>query len=108
MKKMYVTITGLKHYFGSEFLETGMQVKLVKDVDNEVDSEAIRVEIAGLGKIGYIANSPYTVLGESMSAGRIYDKFDDEAIAKVKYVLSTGVLCEVEERKENEETRIEE
>jgi hypothetical protein len=26
------------------------------------------------GKIGYIANSPYTVLGKSMSAGRMYEK----------------------------------
>ena len=37
------------------------------------DKEAISVNLAGLGKIGYVANSPYTVLGESYSAGRLYD-----------------------------------
>lgn len=40
--------------------------------DNEADKEAIRVEMEGLGLIGYVASSPYTVQGESMSAGRIY------------------------------------
>lgn len=102
MKEMYVTITGLNHYFGSEFIEAGMQVKLIKDVENEFDSEAIKVEMDGLGTIGYIANSPYTVLGESMSAGRVYDKLDDEAIATVKYVLPAGVLCEVKRHEMDE------
>lgn len=108
MKAMYITITGLNHYFGSEFIEPGMQVKLIKEVDNEVDNEAIKVEMDGLGKIGYVANSPYTVLGESMSAGRIYDKIGDEAVATVKYVLPTGVLCEVhkEEKSENENEEV--
>ena len=48
-----------------------MKVKLVKEPDNEYDKEAIRVETKGLGKIGYVANSPYTVLGESKSAANL-------------------------------------
>ena len=98
MKKMYITIAGLKHYYGSEFIEAGMQVKLIKEPENEFDSEAIRVEMNGLGKIGYVANSPYTVLGDSMSAGRLYDKIGDETVATVKYVLPTGVLCKVKKQ----------
>ncbi len=39
----------------------GMKVKLVKEPDNEYDKEAIQVKIKGLGKCGYVANSPYTV-----------------------------------------------
>ena len=74
-----------------------MEVKLVKEPDNEVDKEAIKVELEGLGLIGYVANSPYTVQGESMSAGRIYDKFGDTAKGVVKYVLPRGVLCELVE-----------
>lgn len=50
-----------------------MVVYLKKDKDNEYDKEAISVNLAGLGKIGYVANSPYIVLGESYSAGRLYD-----------------------------------
>lgn len=95
MKKMYFTIAGTKHCFGQGFLEPKMKVKLVKEPDNEVDKEAIKVELEGLGKIGYVANSPYTVLGECMSAGRLYDKIKDESLGKVKYVTEKGVVCEV-------------
>ena len=99
MNKTYFTITGTHHYFGNEFIEPGMEVNLVKEPDNEHDKEAIKVELEGLGKIGYVANTPYTVLGDSMSAGRLYDRIEDVACGKVKYVLSQGVLCElIEER----------
>lgn len=92
----YFTITGTHHYYGSEFLKPGMDVWLIKDVDNEHDREAIRVEMPGLGKVGYVANSPYTVLGESMSAGRLYDKIGDVVMGMVMYVLPKGVLCSTE------------
>ena len=55
-------------------LKPKMKVKLVKEPDNEYDKEAIKVEMPGIGHIGYVANSPYTVVGESYSAGRLYDK----------------------------------
>ena len=97
MNKIYFTITGTHHYFGDEFIEPGMEVKLMKEPDNEHDTEAIKVELEGLGKIGYVANTPYTALGESMSAGRIYDRIDDVAYGIVKYVLPQGILCELSE-----------
>lgn len=56
------------------------------------------MEMEGLGKIGYVANSTYTVLGECFSAGRLYDKIGDRAVAKVKYVLPKGVICSVREK----------
>lgn len=49
----------------------------------------------GLGLVGYVANSPFTVQGESMSAGRLYDRIGDTAMGIVKYVLPQGVLCEL-------------
>ena len=97
MKKIYFTITGTSHYYGDNFFERGMTVNLVKEKDNKVDSEAIRVELEGLGIVGYVANSPYTVLGESFSAGRIYDKIGDTATGEVLYVLPKGVLCRIDE-----------
>ena len=66
MKTMYITIAGMNHYYGSEIFEKGMKVKLEKEPDNPYDREAIAARIKGLGKIGYVANSPYTVQGESM------------------------------------------
>ena len=98
MNKTYFTITGTHHYFGKEFIEPEMEVKLVKDPDNEYDKEAIKVEMEGLGKIGYVANSTYSVLGDSMSAGRIYDRIDDVAYGVVKYILPQGILCELIEK----------
>lgn len=93
MAKLYFTITGTEHYFGQDFFESGMCVKLIKEPDNEVDKEAIRVELDGLGKIGYVANSTRTVLGESVSAGRLYDKLGATATGRVLYVLPEGLLC---------------
>ncbi|WP_167957029.1 HIRAN domain-containing protein [Anaerosporobacter faecicola] len=95
MKKIFFTIAGLNHYYGDEFFEAGMEVTLVKEPDNEFDKEAIKVELEGLGLVGYVANSPYTVKGESMSAGRIYDKIADEASGVVKYKLPGAILCEL-------------
>ena len=48
MKEMYFTIAGYNHYYGSDFMEKGMKVKLVKEPDNEYDNEAIQVKIKGL------------------------------------------------------------
>ena len=96
-KKTYITLTGTKYYFGKEFLEPKITVTLKKDPDNEHDSEAIRVELPGLGQIGHVADSPCTVIGESISAGRLYDKIGDTAEAEILYVLPVGVLCVVAE-----------
>ena len=93
MGKVYFTLTGTKYYYGKEFLKPGMKLLLEKEPDNEYDKEAIMVKLEGLGKLGYVANSPYTVLGESMSAGRLYDKIGDTAEGTVLYVLPNGVLC---------------
>lgn len=95
MAKIYITLTGTKHYYGTDFLEKGTKVKLEKEPDNEYDREAIRITYEGLGTIGYVANSPYTVIGESLSAGRIYDKIGDTAYAKVIVVTSAGTVCKV-------------
>jgi hypothetical protein len=36
-------------------------------------------------------------VGESYSAGRLYDKIDDTAEGTVLYVVDKGVLCFIEE-----------
>ena len=72
-----------------------MFISRTKETDNEYDREAISINLPGLGKIGYVANSPYTVLGESYSAGRLYDKISEEANGKVKFILDKGIICEL-------------
>lgn len=98
MKKFYFTITGLRFRYGSDFLKPGMKVRLVKEPENKYDREAIAVKLDGLGTIGYVANSINTVLAESCSAGRLYDKINNDAIGKVLYVLDDGVICVLTER----------
>lgn len=96
--KTYFTITGLNFRYGSDFLKKGQKVKLVKEPDNDYDKEAIKVMFKGLGHIGYVANSTHTVLGESYSAGRIYDKIGKKASGKVVVVTPQGVICQLVEK----------
>ena len=76
-------------------MEKDMKLILEKEPDNEFDKEAIKVLCEGIGKIGYVANSPYTVIGETMSAGRLYDKIGDSATVKVVFKTEKGVICKV-------------
>lgn len=96
MATYYFTITGTCFKHGHDFFKPDMKVNLVKEPDNEYDKEAIKVTMPGLGTIGYVANSSKTVIGESYSAGRLYDKIDEEATGTVLYVLPEGVLCSIE------------
>lgn len=98
MSKIYFTLKGTKYYHGNEFLKPGMKLKLKKEPDNKYDKEAIVVKMEGLGKIGHVANSTYTVIGESMSAGRIYDKIGDTAKAKVVLVTEHGTICNLDKK----------
>ena len=96
MSKIYFTLTGTNHYFGKEFLKKGKKIRLEKEPDNEYDKEAIKVIYECLGKIGYVGNSSYTVLGDSMSAGRIYDKIGKKA--KVVLVTEHGTICSISKK----------
>ena len=95
MKKYYFTMTGMNHYFGTKSMDEGMKFKIKKEPDNKYDHEAIKCTLKPLGKIGYLANSTYTVLGETLSAGRLYDKIGKKSKAKVVCVTERGVICEV-------------
>lgn len=98
MGKIYFTLTGTKYYYGKEFLKPGMTLQLEKEPDNQYDKEAIVVKMEGLGDIGYVANSTYTVIGESMSVGRIYDKIGDTAKAKVVLITDRGIICKISKK----------
>ena len=95
MAKVFITLTGTKHYFGNDFLEKGTKIRLEKEPDNGYDKEAIKVTYKGLGKIGYVANSSYTVIGESMSAGRLYDKSHRMTGCQMAILLNMGGSCSV-------------
>lgn len=98
MAKVFITLTGTKYYHGNEFLKPGMKVKLIKEPDNKYDKEAIKVSMKGIGDIGHVANSSYTVIDDSMSAGRLYDKIGNTATAKIVLVTPHGTICKVSKK----------
>lgn len=95
---IYITVVGLRFYHGKEFAEKNMEFTLEKEPDNKYDKEAIKVLLPGLGQIGYVANSPRTVVGDCFSAGRLYDKMGKKCFAKLKYCLDNAILCKVKKK----------
>lgn len=94
MKKTYfITITGINHYYGRKPFEIGRVFKLIKEPDNEYDKEAIVALLPFIDKIGYVANSTNTVYDGTISAGRLYDKIEDYAYARVMFVTHSSVIA---------------
>lgn len=98
MNEKFITITGFNNYYGREPFAIGNLVRCKKEPKNSYDSEAIRCLTPGIGTVGYIANSPKTVAGGTMSAGRIYDTVDDHFYVRVMFTTFTKIICLVEDK----------
>lgn len=107
MKEQYITIVGLNHYYGITPFKVGKKIKCVKESGNPYDSEAIRAIIKGLGTVGYVANSPYTVVTGTKSAGGISHKVQKKFKVEVMFITNSQVICKVvegfKEKKQKEE-----
>ena len=57
MENIFITVTGVNHYFGMKPFKVGKIFKIVKDEENFHDDEAIRAELPAIDTIGYVANS---------------------------------------------------
>ncbi|AMD18465.1 hypothetical protein TL18_07095 [Methanobrevibacter sp. YE315] len=80
-----ITVSGTNFFKGLEPFEKGVIVNLVKQPDNEHDSDAIGVFLAD-EQIGYVANSPYTLIDGVKSASEI--KFiEDNQKAEVLFIF---------------------
>ena len=90
----YITITGIDYYGGHEMFRPGMSVKLRKEHDNSYDDEAIAVYSRKNCRLGYVANSVHTAARGTFSAGRLYDKFEEELNARVLFVMHDAVIAE--------------
>ena len=93
MKNIFITITGINHYYGKKPFEIGRTVKLTKEPDNPYDKEAIGVYLPFIDKIGNVANSVHTVYGGTQSAGRIWDKIENDALAQVMFTTHSSVIA---------------
>ncbi|MDY5948264.1 MAG: HIRAN domain-containing protein, partial [Oscillospiraceae bacterium] len=93
MENIFITVTGVNHYFGMKPFKVGKIFKIVKDEENSHDDEAIRAELPAIDTIGYVANSANTVYAGTMSAGRLYDKIDDYAYAQTMFITHSSVIA---------------
>ncbi len=91
--ELYITITGLDYFQGISPFRVGSPLILVKEKDNEHDTEAIAVISPLHGQVGYVANSPKTTVKGTMSAGRIYDFLPDECTAVIRFITTTKVIA---------------
>ncbi|MPN43703.1 hypothetical protein SDC9_191263 [bioreactor metagenome] len=96
MKDRYITITGFKHYYGLRPFAIGNLVCCIKEPGNPFDSEAIKAVMPLVGKVGHVANSPSTLAGGTMSAGRIYDLVKKRFYVRVMFTTCTKVICKIE------------
>lgn len=92
---MYVTVIAMNKFHGDKPLCLKKIVKLIKEPDNRHDSEAIACEMRYFGKIGYLANSTNTVIKGCMSAGRVYDKINNEYFAKIIFIKNNYAIAKV-------------
>ena len=90
-KNTLVCIAGRNHYGYSAPTDEGSIVELIKEPENEHDSDAIRVEYHQK-TVGYIANSPYTLIDEVKSASEIKNLFETRSRARILFVFMQDYL----------------
>lgn len=95
MKKVYVTITGMKYYYGFNPFSIGKKLTCKKEHNNPYDNEAIKVTMKNIGTVGYIANSPYTKANGTMGAGAVNKYVKKKFKIRVMFMTSTKIICEV-------------
>lgn len=81
-----INIAATRFYEHFAPFSEGTVVDLIKESENEHDSDAIRVEINGR-TVGYVANSPYTLIEEVKSATKIKNLFENRTRAKVMFIF---------------------
>lgn len=96
MKDKYVTIVSFSNFYGLRPFKIGNIVKCEKDSGNSYDAEAIKAVMPMIGTVGYLANSPTTIAGGTLSAGRLYDKFKNFFYIRVMFTTRTKVICKIE------------
>jgi hypothetical protein len=92
-KEIYITVTGLNHYYNMKPFKIGSLVMLEKEPDNEYDENAVMVMAPLLGKVGYVSNTPYTTITGSRSADQIYEQIPQECAAVVCFMTDKSVIA---------------
>ena len=95
MENLFITVTGINCCLGLKPFKVGRILRLIKDVDNQHDEDAIRVELPFIDTVGYVANSVNTVYQGTTSASRLYEKIGDKSYARVMFITRSSVIAQV-------------
>lgn len=96
MEGMFVTVSYFAQFHQKEPFVIGRLLACVKDPSNPHDSEAIKVVLPNYGTLGYIVNNPKHMAGGTVSAARIYDKFEDPFYVRVLFTTQSKIICKIE------------
>lgn len=94
--KIFITINHLDDFNGLSNIKVNDNITLIKDLDNPYDDEAIAVFDHNNIKVGYVANSVYSVIRGTYSSGRIYDKIKDNESFLVRFIGNDFIIAESE------------
>ena len=94
-KQTFITVNHLDDFNAMYSFKPGDILTLKKDFSNCYDDEAILVYNKQMCKCGYVANTVCTVARGTYSAGRIYDKFEDDDKCAVRFIAEDFMICEI-------------
>ena len=84
---IFVTISHIDDFDKVVTLKSGDRLILRKERDNESDDEAIAVYKKDM-KCGYVANSVSEVARGTYSAGRVYDRMEDQKECVMRFLFA--------------------
>ena len=89
----FIIITGTRFYKTPHHLTGGVTVDLIPEPYNRHDPDAIRVEVKG-ETVGYVANSPQTLIDEVKSASDIKNAPAKKAMVQF-ILLQTYIIAKL-------------
>lgn len=92
----FITINHLDDFNGLSNIKVNDTLTLIKDLDNPCDDEAIAVYDRDDIKVGYVANSTDTVARGTCSAGRIYEKINNQAECVVSFIIQDCLISRLD------------
>ncbi|WP_145332624.1 HIRAN domain-containing protein [Paenibacillus xylanexedens] len=93
--KIFAALMGMENYHGAQALHVGDTLYLVKDPDNRLDHQAIKVVIPPIGEVGYIVNHAAMVPHGCWTGEGFYDAFYQQTCAKVRFMMKDMVIIEL-------------
>lgn len=95
MIKLFVAMHGMEKYHGTEALNVGDTLFLVKDPDNRTDRRAIKVVMPPIGTVGYIVNNSLEVPHGCWTGSGVYDVFHQQTCARVRFCMKDLIILEM-------------